>query len=109
MTTPWLCLAAAILFEVLATCSLKASHGFTRLGPSLTALGGYFMAFYLLSQSLRHVPLGVAYAVWSGVGTATTAVIGMVLWNEALALAQVGGIGFILVGVAMINLVGKGH
>lgn len=107
MSYPWLCLAVAILFEVVATCSLKASHGFTRLGPSLAAVGGYTLAFYLLSLSLRHVPLGIAYAVWSGVGTATTALIGMVLWNEALALTQVGGIGLILVGVVMLNLVGK--
>ena len=107
MSTPWLCLLCAILFEVVATCSLKASHGFTRLIPSLVALGGYVVAFYLLSLSLRHMPLGVAYAVWSGVGTATTAVIGVVLWNEALALTQVGGIGLILVGVMVVNLVGK--
>ena len=107
MTTAWLYLLCAILFEVLATCSLKASHGFTRVLPSLAAMGGYTLAFYLLSLTLRHLPLGVAYAVWSGVGTATTAVIGIVLWNETLALAQLGGIGLILVGVMVINLVGK--
>ena len=64
----WVCLLIAILTEVVATSALKASHSFTRLGPSLLTVAGYLVAFYCLSLTLREMPVGVAYAIWCGVG-----------------------------------------
>ena len=64
----WVYLLIAILTEVVATSALKASHSFTRLGPSLLTVAGYLVAFYCLSLTLREMPVGVAYAIWCGVG-----------------------------------------
>nr|WP_199064413.1 SMR family transporter [Chromobacterium sp. ASV5] len=100
----WLFLAVAILSEVVATSALKASDGFTRLWPSLLTGGGYLLAFYMLSQTLRAIPVGVAYAIWSGVGIVLVSLIAWLLYGQKLDLAAVIGMGLIIAGVAVINL-----
>lgn len=97
-------LAAAIAAEVIATSALKASDGFTRLGPSLIVAAGYATAFYFLSLVLKTVPVGVAYAIWSGVGVVLIALIGWLVLKQPLDLAGMIGIGLIVAGVAVIQL-----
>lgn len=100
----WGHLAVAILAEVVATSALKASAGFSQLVPSVVVIAGYGTAFYCLSLALRSVPLGIAYAIWSGVGTALVALIGMVLYKQKLDPAAMLGIGLIMAGVLVLNL-----
>lgn len=100
----WLYLAIAILAEVVVSSSLLASHGFTRLIPSLVTVIGYIISFYMLSLALRQIPLGIAYAIWSGVGIVLLAVIGYFLYKQTLDFAAILGLGFIITGVVIINL-----
>ncbi|MEW6282985.1 MAG: multidrug efflux SMR transporter [Candidatus Eremiobacterota bacterium] len=104
---PILFLCLAIALEIVATNSLKASEGFTRPLPTLLSLVLYAAAFYCLSLSLIKVPLGVAYAIWSGVGTAVTAWLGFVLWREPLKAVQMVGLLLIIGGVVLLNLKGS--
>ena len=103
---PALWLALAIGSEIIATVSLKLSNGFTKPIPSVVVVLGYAISFYALSISLRAIPLGVVYAIWSGVGTAAIVVIGLFLFRETLDLMKVVGIGLIITGVVMLNGVG---
>ena len=100
---PWLYLGTAIVAEVIATSVLKASEGFTRLIPTLVVLIGYATAFYFLSLTLRTMPLGIAYAVWSAVGIALVSVIGWLLYKQSLDAPAIIGIGLIVTGVVIIN------
>jgi small multidrug resistance pump len=95
----------AILSEVIATISLKFSEGFTKLIPSVFVVLGYGLSFYLLSIALKSMPIGVAYAIWSGVGLVLTVIAGMILWQERLDWARVLGIILILAGIVLINVV----
>jgi len=97
----------AILSEVIATTSLKLSDGFTKLIPSMIVVIGYGVSFYLLSISLKVIPIGLAYAIWSGVGIVLTVIAGMIIWRETLDWARVIGIIFILLGILVINLFSK--
>ena len=97
----------AILSEVTATTSLKLSDGFTKLVPSMIVVIGYGASFYLLSISLKVIPIGLAYAIWSGVGIVLTVIAGMIIWRETLDWARVTGIIFILLGILVINLFSK--
>jgi small multidrug resistance pump len=99
-----LILFLAILSEVVGTVALKASEGFARLGPNVLVVVGYGLSFYLLAQALRQIPLGIAYAIWSGLGTAGAVVAGLLLWRESLNLAGVVGILLIIVGVILLNV-----
>ncbi len=101
----YLYLALAIVAEVIGTSALKASQQFTRLGPSLLVAVGYCAAFWLLSLSLRQIPVGVAYAVWSGLGVVLIATIGVVFFGEKLDFAGVVGFGLIIAGCLVLNLV----
>ncbi len=103
----WIYLGIAILAEVTATSSLKASEGFTRLVPSLVVIAGYGIAFYFLSLTLRSIPVGVAYAVWSGVGIALVTLAGFLFYGQKLDPAGVVGIGLIVAGVLVLNLFSK--
>jgi small multidrug resistance pump len=105
---PLLTLVLAIGCELIATSSLKASQGFTRLWPSVLVAVGYGASFYLLAQTLKVMPLGVVYAIWSGLGTAGTAAIGVLLWREALDLPRLAGIALIIAGVLVLNLYTRG-
>ncbi|QDL54492.1 DMT family transporter [Rhodoferax aquaticus] len=103
----WFYLAAAIVFEVIATSALKATEGFTRLWPSSMVVVGYGLAFYFLSLTLRQTPIGVAYAIWSGVGVVLVSIAGWVLYQQRLDAAAVIGIAFIITGVLVLNLFSK--
>ena len=100
----WVYLGLAIVSEVLATASLKSTEGFTRLVPSLVVLVGYSAAFYFLSLTLDTIPIGVAYAVWSGVGVATITLVSFVLYDQKIDLAGLVGIGLIVAGVVVLRL-----
>ncbi len=101
---PQLALAVAIVCEVIATAALKSSDGFTRPWPSLLVITFYALAFYLLSIALRAIPVGVAYAIWSGVGIVGISVIGWLAFRQALDAPALIGIGLILAGVVVLNL-----
>ncbi len=107
----WIYLVIAIACEVAATSALKAAEGFTRLVPSVIVVAGYVTAIYLLSLTLRTIPVGVAYAIWSGVGVALIAVIGWVFLGQKLDLPAIVGLVLIVAGVVVINLFSKtaGH
>jgi small multidrug resistance pump len=100
-------LTIAILFEVVATSALKLTDGFTNLLPSLVAVAGYALAFYFLSLPLRTMPVGIVYAVWSGVGIVLVTAIGWVWFRQALDMPALVGMGFIMFGVVIINLFSK--
>jgi small multidrug resistance pump len=100
-------LAAAIMFEVVATTALKQTDGFTRLWPSLVTVGGYALAFYFLSLPLRVLPVGIIYALWSGVGIVFITAIGWVWFRQTLDLAAIIGILLIVSGVLVLNLFSK--
>lgn len=100
----WLYLAIAIMSEVVATSALKAAEGFTRLWPSLLVVVGYASAFYFLSLTLRTIPLGIAYAIWSGVGVALVSVVGWLIYHQSLSIGAFVGIALIVTGVVVLNL-----
>ena len=100
----WLFLGLAIASEVTATASLKATEGFTKLVPSIVVLAGYSAAFYFLSLTLEDIPIGVAYAVWSGVGVAAITLISVFYMDQKIDLAGVVGISLIVVGVIVLRL-----
>jgi small multidrug resistance pump len=97
-------LAIAILCEVVATSALKSSDGFTRPAPTALMAIGYAVAFYCLSLTLRTIPVGVAYAIWSGVGIVLIAVIGWAIYRQGLDAPALLGIGLIIAGVLVVNL-----
>jgi small multidrug resistance pump len=103
MAMNWLYLAVAIVLEVVATSALKASDGFTRLLPSLVVVVGYGAAFYTLSITLRTMPVGVVYAIWSGVGVVLITLVGWLFFNQELDLPAFVGIALISAGVIVLN------
>jgi small multidrug resistance pump len=103
----YLHLAIAIVAEVIATSALKASDGFTRLGPSLFVVVGYAVAFYFLSLTLRTMSIGVAYAIWCGAGIILIALIGWLVLGQKLDIAAILGMVLIVAGVAVINIFSK--
>tara|TARA_B100000683_G_C12064513_1_gene380113 strand:+ start:121 stop:456 length:336 start_codon:yes stop_codon:yes gene_type:complete len=100
----WIYLGLAIVSEVTATASLKASEGFTKLVPSVVVFVGYMAAFYFLSLTLEDIPIGVAYAIWSGVGVAAITLISVFYMDQKIDLAGVVGIGLIVAGVIVLRL-----
>ena len=100
-------LALAIVAEVVATSALQASAGFTRLWPSVLVVLGYGVAFYCLSLTLRTVPVGVAYALWSGLGIVLITAVGWVLYQQRVDAAALLGMALIMAGVAVIQLFSK--
>jgi multidrug transporter EmrE-like cation transporter len=104
---PWLLLALAIVSEVIATTALKASDGLTRWPPSLVVVVGYGVSFYCLSLVLRHIPVGITYAVWSGLGIVLITLAAAVLYGQRIDLAGWVGIGLIVAGVLVLNLVSR--
>jgi small multidrug resistance pump len=103
----WLYLAVAIILEVVATSALKASDGFTRLLPSLLVIVGYSAAFYMLSLTLRSMPVGVVYAVWSGVGVVLITLVGWLWFKQELDAPAFVGIALISAGVIVLNFFSK--
>ncbi len=100
-------LVVAIVFEVMATAALKETHGFTRPLPSVATAIGYALAFYFLSLAVRSMPIGIVYAIWSGAGIVLITAIGWIWFRQALDLPALVGMGFIVVGVGIINLFSK--
>jgi small multidrug resistance pump len=100
-------LFVAVIFEVIATSTLKATDGFTRLWPSLITIGGYALAFYFLSLPVRTIPVGIVYALWCGIGIVLVTFVGWVVLKQPLDGAALAGIGLILAGVVTINLFSK--
>lgn len=100
----WVFLAVAIVSEVIATSALTASEGFSRLWPSVIVVVGYASAFYFLSLTLKVIPVGVAYAIWSGVGVVLISLIAWILYGQILDLLAIIGILLIVVGVVVLNL-----
>ncbi|MBT2410018.1 multidrug efflux SMR transporter [Streptomyces sp. ISL-12] len=102
----YLLLVGAIAAEVAGTTAMKYSEGFSRLVPSLLTVAGYVISFTLLAQTLKTLSVGTAYAIWSGLGTAAIATIGVVFMGEGMTAAKAAGIGLIIVGVVVLNLGG---
>lgn len=100
-------LVIAVVFEVIATSTLKATEGFTRFWPSLVTVVGYACAFYFLTYPMRTIPVGVVYALWSGIGIVLVTLVGWVLLKQPLDAPALLGIGLILAGVVVINLFSK--
>lgn len=103
----YLALGIAIIAEVIATTALKASDSFTRLWPSLVAVAGYGIAFYFLTITLRTVPTGVAYAIWSGLGIVLITIASFVVYRQTVDLPGLLGMALIIAGVVVLNLFSK--
>ena len=103
----WVYLAIAIVSEVVATSALKATEGFSRLAPWGLVAVGYALAFFFLSLTLRTIPLGIAYAIWAGVGVALVALVGWIVYHQSLDTAAFVGIALIVSGVIVLNLFSK--
>jgi len=107
MLKHWLFLTVAIVAEVTATSALKASAGFTRLVPSMIVVAGYVAAFYFLALSLRTIPVGVAYAIWAGLGIVLVAAIGWVVYGQKLDAWGFVGMSLIVGGVLVLKLLSE--
>jgi small multidrug resistance pump len=99
-------LGLAIAVEVCATLALRASDGFSKIGPSIFVVVGYATSFWLLSLVLRDISVGTSYAIWSGVGTAALAIIGMIALGEPATALRIGSIALIVAGVIGLNVAG---
>ncbi|WP_410985254.1 DMT family transporter [Bacillus cereus] len=104
----FLFLAIAIVSEVFGTSMLKVSNGFTKILPSIGVVLGFASAFFFLSKALQHIQLSTAYAIWSGVGTALTALIGVLVWKDVFTWQTALGIILIIGGVIVLNMSGSG-
>jgi quaternary ammonium compound-resistance protein SugE len=100
----WVFLVIAGLLEVAWAIGLKYTHGFTKLGPSILTVMGMIASFYFLSLALRSLPLGTAYAIWTGIGAVGTVVLGIVLFREPAGLIRLICIGFILIGIIGLKI-----
>ncbi len=100
----YLYLVVAIIAEVVATSALKASEEFSKLIPTIIMIGGYAIAFYCLSVVLKSIPVGITYALWSGIGIVLIALVGVFFFHQKLDIAAVIGISLIILGVIVINV-----
>ncbi len=100
----WLLLSIAIVAEVFGTSFLKASEGFSKLWPSVAVIVGYLVAFYFLALSLKFIPVGIAYAIWAGVGVVLIALIGWLILGQKLDVPAIIGISLIITGVIILNV-----
>jgi small multidrug resistance pump len=107
----WLALAIAIMAEVIGTTALKASSEFTRIVPSFIVVISYAVAFYFMSISLRVLPVGIMYAIWSGMGIVLISILGWLVYKQTLDMPAMIGLAFIIAGVIVINVFSKsvGH
>jgi len=106
----WLILGIAIVAETIATSALKSSEGFSRFWPSAVVVAGYGIAFYCLSLTLRVIPMGVTYAIWSGIGIALITLVGWLVYGQKLDAPALIGIALIIAGVIIMNVFSKaGH
>jgi len=106
----WALLAGAILTEVAGTLALRASEGFSKLVPSLIVVAGYIVSFVLLAIVLdRGLPVGVAYAIWAGIGVALVAILGKLLFDDPLTALSALGIALIIAGVVLVESAAEAH
>lgn len=105
----WIILLAAIAFEVIGTTCMKLSDGFTRYVPSILMLLFYLASLVGLSLTLKQIEIGIAYAVWSGVGTALIAFIGIAFFQEEITVMKIGGLLLVISGAVMLNLASNAH
>lgn len=103
----WIFLGIAILMEVIATSTLKASEGFTKLIPSVVVALGYALSFYFFSLALKTIPLGIAYAIWAGVGIVLVSFVGFIIYKQSIDFPALLGIIMIIAGVITIRLFSK--
>lgn len=103
-TYSWLLLVASIAAEVAGTIALRYADGFTRPVPSLVVVASYAAAIWLMSMAVRHLEVGLAYAVWAGSGTALTAALGIFWFSESMTLLRIAGVVMIVIGVVVLNL-----
>jgi|TARA_B110000238_G_C15894280_1_gene339083 small multidrug resistance pump len=103
----YLYLALAIITEVIGTSALKASKEFTAIGPTAIVVVGYGLSFYFMTLALRTIPIGITYAIWSGIGIVMIAVVGVYLYKEVPDIPAIIGMGLIIAGVAVIHLFSK--
>lgn len=100
-------LVLAIIFEVLGTSAMQAAQHFTKLVPTLIMVVCYAIAFYFLSYTLRVIPVGIAYAIWSGLGIVLISLVGYFVFGQKLDLAAILGLGLIIAGVVVLNVFSK--
>jgi multidrug transporter EmrE-like cation transporter len=105
----WICLAIAIAFEIAGTSLLKASNGFARMGLGIASMGCYWVCFGFLAVAMKNIPVGVAYAIWSGVGIIAITVIGWLVFKQGFNAVQIGFIALICVGAIGLNLTTSAH
>lgn len=101
---PYAILAIAIVAEVIATSALRASQGFSRILPAIVVVFGYGVSFYCLSLTLKSIPVGIVYAIWSGVGIVLITLVAMLLFRQIPDWPAVAGLGLIVAGVLVLNL-----
>ncbi|WP_409932453.1 DMT family transporter [Paraburkholderia sp. BCC1886] len=104
---PYAILSIAIVAEVIATSAMRASEGFSRLLPSVVVVLGYGVAFYCLSLTLKSIPVGIVYAIWSGAGIVLITLVALVLYKQVPDLPAIIGLGLIIAGVAVLNIFSK--
>ena len=100
----WIALGLAIVAETIATSAMKSSEGFTRLVPSVIVVAGYAVAFYFLSMTLKVIPVGIAYAIWSGVGIVLISLAGWAMFGQKLDAPALIGIALIIAGVVVMQV-----
>jgi small multidrug resistance pump len=103
----WLALAIAIAAEVIATSAMKASNEFTHLVPTLIAIAGYCTAFYFMTISMRVLPIGIMYAIWSGMGIVLISIVGWLVYKQNLDMPAIIGMVLIIAGAVIINVFSK--
>jgi small multidrug resistance pump len=106
---PYVLLALTIITEVIATLSLRATEGTSLVNPSVVVVAGYGLSFWLMALTLRYLQLGVVYAIWSGVGTAIVAAVGILFLDEPARWNILAGIGLVIAGVVLLNIGGAAH
>ncbi|WP_429301595.1 DMT family transporter [Paraburkholderia sp. GAS199] len=104
---PYALLAIAIVAEVIATSAMRASEGFSRFLPAAVVVVGYGIAFYCLSLTLKTIPVGIVYAVWSGAGIVLITLVAVVMYRQVPDLPAIIGLGLIIAGVAVLNMFSK--
>ena len=107
MPTHFIFLFVAVIFETIGTTALQASQQFTKLGPSIIVVVSYAVAFYLLALTLKYMPVGIMYAIWSGSGIVLISIIGWIVFRQTLDLPAIIGMTLILVGIVIIQVYSK--
>jgi len=103
----FLYLSIAIIAELIATSALKASNGFSVLWPSLATIAGYAIALFFLSLTMKTIPMGIAYAIWSGAGIILISTVGLLVFKQQLDLPALIGLAFMIIGIIFINVFSK--